>query len=331
VKVSLALLATLPLLAVGSGATAGASSSVPPRNGLIAVHGGDGLYLVDPAAGSAARVPGTEESVDAAWAPDGTRLAVSLWDDEGETEGVYTMKPDGSDRALVIRGGSSPTWSPDGESLAVVREVYSQLGDEGSRLVVVGADGQEERVLVPQAGASPVFISTPAWSPDGELIAFVGDGGRIELVTPDGERRGGFDVKAAGMSLSWSPDSSRLAFDSYRESKSDRRHVVVVLDLATGKETALPGEQNGAQAPAWSPEGDQIAFLSISTRATQPATATTHSCGGEPYVSHLWAMRPDGTKAHRLAEAELYGYPSWGRAADAAVEPAPAADQEPAR
>jgi Tol biopolymer transport system component len=306
VRIVLALSAALLILSVGPGATA--STSMPARNGLIAVYGGDGFYLVDPAVGSASRVPKAEGVADASWSPDGTRLAVTLWQDDGEA-GVYTMKPDGTDRVLVTREGSSPTWSPDGRSLAVVREDL----EGGSWLVLASVDGETERVLVP-AGAAADFVMTPAWSPDGKLIAFV-DGGRIELVTPDGERHEGFDVDATGGSLSWSPDSSRLAFDSLRESKGETRSVLVVLDLASGKETLLPGEQEGAMAPAWSPEGDEIAFLSMRLKATQ-RTTTSHSCGGEPYAMHLWSMRPDGTKAHRLAKAELYGPPSWGRAVE---------------
>jgi Tol biopolymer transport system component len=334
VRLWLVFLGLLPVLLVGSGPGAGASTpALPPHNGLIVVHGDDGLYLVNPTAGSAALMPGTAEAIDASWSPDGTRLAATFWSDNAESLGVYTMNPDGSDRQFVVSDGSSPSWSPDGEWLAVVREDYSERGDGGSRLLVARADGSEERLLLPEGGAAPAFVSSPAWSPDGKLIAFVGDGGRIELVTPDGKSQAGFDAEAIGSNLSWSPDSARLAFDSYRESTSKERHVIVVLDLATGKETVLPGEQDGAQAPDWSPEGDQIAFLSNSNQPTQPTaptTTTTHSCGGEPSVSYLWTMRPDGTKAHRLAETAFYGRVSWGRADEALPAPAPVAEQQPA-
>jgi Tol biopolymer transport system component len=329
VRLWLVFLGLLPILLVGSGPGAGANTpALPPQNGLIAIYGVDGLNLVDPAVGSAVTVPETWDATDAVWSPDGTRLAMTLWGVEGTAPGVYTMKPDGSDRVLVTTGlVSSPTWSPDGEWLAVVRTPDSELGDEGSRLVVVSADGGDERVLLPKAGATPIYFTTLAWSPDGKLIAFVGNDGRIGLVTPDGEKGGVFDVNAAG-SLSWSPDSSRLAFDSFRETKSDSRHAVVVLDVATGKETLLLGEQDGARGPAWSPEGDQIAFLSMRLRASEPTT-TTHSCGGEPYETHLWSMRPDGTKARRLAKGEFSSGPSWGRAAEMVSTPASVADQQP--
>jgi Tol biopolymer transport system component len=310
----LALSAALLLLAVGPGATAG--TSTPPRNGLIAVfQGDDRLQLVDPAAGSMSRVPGAEWAIDAAWSPDGARLAATLWDEE--TPGVYTMKPDGSDRVLVTHGGSAPTWSPDGKWLAIVRD-----GEEGSGLAVVSLDGQTERELVPATGD---LLAAPAWSPNGDLIAFVDADGGIQLVTPDGKSRDRFDVGAEWTTLSWSPDASRIAFESVRGAKGNTRDAVVVLDLATGKETVLAGEQDGAQAPAWSPDGDQIAFLSQKLRPTS-ATTSSHSCGGEPYDTRLWSMRPDGTKARQLVDAEVYGRPSWGRAVEAAPATAPASD-----
>ena len=169
-------------------------------------------------------------------------------------------------------------------------------------------------------------LSTPAWSPDGKLIAFVDDEGRIGLVTPSGQRGALFDVDATATSLSWSPDSSRLAFDGYRESESGSRDFVVVLELATGNETLLAGEEQGAQAPEWSPEGDQIAFLSMRLRSHP---ATTSHCAAEPYETHLWSMRPDGTKAHPLAEAVLFGRPSWGRAGETISLPVPGTPPKP--
>src|SRR6187402_2027800 len=94
----LVLLAALPLLTVGSGATAG--TAAPPRNGLIAAFGGDGIYLIDAQRAKTWKVPGTAELGEPAWSPDGSLLAVVGWDDSGSN--VYTMRPDGSDRRLVL-------------------------------------------------------------------------------------------------------------------------------------------------------------------------------------------------------------------------------------
>jgi hypothetical protein len=82
-RVWLALLATLPLLAVGSGATAGTSD--PPRNGLIAAGGADGIYLVDPQGAKATKVPGTVDMGAPAWSPDGSLLASKVGTTAGAT------------------------------------------------------------------------------------------------------------------------------------------------------------------------------------------------------------------------------------------------------
>ena len=98
-RVLLALFAALLLLSVGSGATA--STSTPPQNGLIAVSSPEGIYVVDPSAGTAKLVPKTADMTNPAWSPDGTVLAASSLDDQGFDD-LYTMKPDGSERRLVL-------------------------------------------------------------------------------------------------------------------------------------------------------------------------------------------------------------------------------------
>ena len=90
----------------------------------------------------------------------------------------------------------------------------------------------------------------------------------IRFVSPDGKAAPTPPAWPAESGLSWSPDSTRLAFDRYVETKDGGRSVAVVLDLATGREAVFTGEQHGARSPAWSPEGDQVAFLSMSERET---------------------------------------------------------------
>ena len=135
----LALAATLPLLAVGSGATAGTSNSAP-QNGLIAVQGVDGIYIVDPRTETARLVPKSEELSDPAWSPDGTTLAVTS--SRADSYDVYTMKPDGNERTLVLRNALHPSWSPDGNQLVVVRRAL--------RL-----DRLDHSVLYRRAGSEP--------------------------------------------------------------------------------------------------------------------------------------------------------------------------------
>ena len=324
------MLGTLPLLAVGSGATA--SNSAPPRNGLIAVQGGEGIYIVDPRTETARVVPKSENLTDPAWSPDGTTLAVTAWGADGFD--VYTMKPDGSERTLVLRNASSPSWSPDAKRLVVARADCGSSAacnaDEqiGTSLAIVNADGTDVRELSPDRTDESRSASGPEWSPDGKLIAFVDTAGSIGLITPDGERVPMPAAPIASVSVSWSPDSSKLAYDRY--DAKGVGSVAVVLDRASGTETVLRGEQSGAEAPVWSPEGDQLVFNSM----VVGGSTTAPSCG-EHFASHLWVMAPDGTKAHQLGTGYLtYGAASWApaRAVDSApvLPPVPAPTEKTA-
>jgi Tol biopolymer transport system component len=318
VRILLALFAALLLLSVGSGATA--STSAPPQNGLIAVSGPDGIYVVDPLAGTAKLVPKTAEMGFQEWSPDGTMLAVTAGNEKSSN--VYTMKPDGSERKLVLENAYSPSWSPDGKELVVVREGTAEGDADGTELAVVDVDGSGPRTLDLGRAEDSSLVAVPAWSPNGNLIAFVDlVQGTIGFVSPDGKAASKPVVAAGVHGLSWSPDSTRLAYDRILETKNGSRIVAVVLDVATGRETVLTG--HGAQSPTWSPEGDQIAFLSMSDGSTS-TTTTSHSCGG---VLHLWVMSPDGTNAHQLVEGEYWGGMSWARSVE--TEVAPPADTEP--
>lgn len=315
VKAWLAFLAILPVLAFPSGTTATASE--PPRNGLIAAFALEGIQLIDPAGGPASELPGTEEMSDPAWSPDGKSLALTGWSEESFA--VYTMKADGSDRRLMLDNAWSPAWSPDGKRLVVVRDgclaPYACASEDEvvNLLVTVRLDGTDERELVLGNGTTPGAVSGPEWSPDGKSIAFVDRASRIKLVDAYGEAGTVRQLATDALSVAWSPDGSKLAFDRYIETDEGSRQVVVVVDLATRKETILRGRQTGAQSPAWSPDGKQLAFLS-----SKSGPVGFGQCGGH-VETHLWVMAPDGTNAHRLVERAYYGTPTWARS----LEPAP--------
>ena len=314
-RILLAFCAAFLLLSVGPGATA--STSAPPRNGLIAVNGPEGVYVVDPSTGTRNLVPKSAEMSDPAWSPDGTLLAVSSF------AGVVTMKPDGSDRTVVLENAYSPAWSPDGKRLVVVREGTEE--DESNTLAIVNADGSDARNVDVESPES-LFVHGPEWSPDGKLIAFVSAGDGIRLITPEGKN---VPIPVGPLvvdGVSWSPDSTKLVYDRDMGKKGAAGSKMAVLDVVTGKETIFSGGQL-AHSPTWSPEGDQLAYL-VSNHPTSTTSTATHSCGGDSSVSHLWAMSPNGTKAHKLVEGEYYGMPSWARASEAA--PAPVADEQPA-
>ncbi len=162
---------------------------------------------------------------------------------------------------------SSPALSPDGKTLLFVAE---DGGDADIFLMRVG--GANPINLTPNSDADDL---DPAFSPDGERIAFASgrEGGGIFVMGATGEnpRR----MSDAGFDPAWSPDGTKLAYTSTRVVTATSRieiGTLWVLDLETGEsrrlDTSDPSDTSAmsgdAVEPAWSPDGRRIAFWAVS-------------------------------------------------------------------
>jgi TolB protein len=132
------------------------------------------LWLMNAVDGSGRRVmamPGLQqEATDAiAWSPDGSQLAVTLFNEPGPTQ--IALVPFGGPPRQVGRiltsvagGAFDPAWTPDGAWIAFAGrdghaiEVYA-VPPDGSSTAQLTADG--------------VLARSPAWSPDGRHLAYL--------------------------------------------------------------------------------------------------------------------------------------------------------------
>jgi Tol biopolymer transport system component len=99
-----------------------------------------------------------EYGSDAAWSPDGRKIAfVGVRDGN---RGIDVMNADGSGLRRLVRdaGKADPSvaWSPDGRKIA-----FTSGRDGNSEIYVVNADGSGLRRLT----RNPAWDANPVWSP----------------------------------------------------------------------------------------------------------------------------------------------------------------------
>ena len=151
-----------------------------------------------------------------------------------------------------VTTGEQADWSPDG--LEVVVTTTSKT------LWVFDAKTQKKRRLFQAAGQ---YCFQPAWSPDGEWIAFATDrDGNSELykLKPDGTEitrltdHPGIDCRPK-----WSPNGRWIAFVSNRAGRED----LYLLPASGGEPIRLTEHAAVDDHPAWSPDGRSLAFVSL--------------------------------------------------------------------
>jgi hypothetical protein len=229
---------------------------------------------------------------------------------------IWAARADGSDRRLLVAPTrsrevlSQPVWSPDGSALAYVSDVAprGERGtDEGAaRLMVFDEAGR--RALTPLRNG--VYAYSPAWSPDGSMLAFqrailTRDRLRTEIVTrmiaTGAERRLvgtgiGARLRTVG-EPAWSPDGSTIAYTHARlDSGYHFKPLIRTLPAAGGAPRTLIRD---AQSAAWSPDGTRLAFASVRDK-------NGVRCGSDEcrYAGELYTAAADGTGLQRLTSNE---------------------------
>ncbi|MET0145838.1 MAG: hypothetical protein ABW328_13790, partial [Ilumatobacteraceae bacterium] len=160
----------------------------------------------------------------ATWSPDGTRLAYVA--NRGGAEDLFVFDARTGTEAQLTDDDLSegdPAWSPTSEQI-----VYAvTTPDTGRDLVIIEASGGPTVTLTSEPGDD----SDPAWSPDGTQIAFARRAAtesafnELFVIAADGTGlrplvASTFDTgstERGDSDPSWSPDGTRIAFESARD------------------------------------------------------------------------------------------------------------------
>jgi Tol biopolymer transport system component len=209
---------------------------------------------------------------------------------------LYVMNADGSGLRRLVQSSrsGSPVWSPDGLKLAFEKTLGPMIGQCGvchTEIFVVDVDGSGQQNLTDNAGGG-----APAWSPDGQQIAFstardTSSIPNLYVMNADGSAQRRVTQDAIHVwGSSWSPDGRRLAFASGVQGNPGNFDIYVVNADGSGQQqlTRDPGPDYD---PAWSPDGRTIAFRSY--RDERPL-------GGRRWHKLMYVINADGSEQRKL-------------------------------
>jgi Tol biopolymer transport system component len=249
-------------------ATGPAAATFPGRNGLIAFASDRDPLLLHPqifslsVRGGQPRILGASaaDDDDPAPSPDGRLIAFSRRGD------IWLMNADGSGQRLLTRGGSHPTWSPNGRAIAFNGGGPGECPPEAFRcghLVAVWTIRVDGSALRRHDAAS----RNASWSPGGRRIAYeggvdpYGDSHGIRVANADGTHARW--VARAGAEPTWAPTGRLIAY-------TGRRGIEVVRPDGTGRRRLAAG----GRSATWAPRGNRLAYA-CGRPAESPGAGTT--------------------------------------------------------
>lgn len=208
------------------------------------------------AAATAVPTQATPETTSASTPIAKGRIAFTGFDAARQRYDVYVMNLAQGDASLLWPNASQPAFARGGRRLAFRNLDPLHLG-----LAILDLSSNTITELTTHAEDS-----SPSWSPEGDQLGFASDKHgdrkwRLYAISPN-EIRGDGEEWAFGQIPNWSRDGTRIAYHGCDE-RGDNCSVWVMQPggFNPARLTTDPSDT----APAWSPDGTQVVFISART------------------------------------------------------------------
>lgn len=280
----------------------------------------------------------TEETSDSSSASVGAggSIIYSAYNPSETRWEILSVPADGGSPKTLVTDGKFPALSPDGKQLlyrteridAIGLHIYDLTTGQNRRVTIYaehtlprwGGNNTEFVFSVQEPGTGrwlvyqgfadgkgdPVILGdgrTPAWSPNGDVVAFQGTDPQgnnpgIYLMPLGGGKTTRLTTHESDRSPAFSPDGSKVAYMSTRSGNWD----VYVVNTGGGEPRQITTSRGNDGLPTWSPDGSQIAYVSDSGGSW--GIWRINAGGGEPVRVTDW----DGRRSNWLM-AQIW----WGR------------------
>jgi TolB protein len=266
---------------------------------FVSIRSGDAqIYTRDSNGQVRAVTSGKGVHTQPAWSADNR---VAFAQRVGAVAQVFFTDTDGAAPQRLTAGARmelSPSWSPDGQRVAL----YSRPAEGGIwELQIVDVATRQVRVLTTHDGEmGPTPVS---WSADGTRLAFVlsdkNSKTQVWVAQTDGSQIRQLGAKISprgGAAPNLSPDGRKLVWvGDIRPARP-----LIVTDADTDESVVLTTEALSAnESPRWSPDGTQIVFASLRDNTGYGR-------------NDIFVMNADGSQVRNISRHEAEDFdPKW--------------------
>lgn len=225
------------------------------------------IYITDVQSGVSTPLAGAETGNDPAWSPTGEKIGFDDWEDYYHigwwTQNIYLVPSNGGVRSFFRFNAHHASWNAKGNKIAF----DDNNGYIGTKDVNTGIE-----TFVTYYG------DRPSWSPNGQYIAFDGwwwIGGGIWIVKVDtlgNPQALPVQLTTSGYGPTWKNNSQEIVFIDWPDGDPDLYSIPVTGGISTRICGRTGGFDKGDYDPAYSNNGQYIAWSSYTDEVSSDVT-----------------------------------------------------------